>query len=130
MKEKEEKICLLCGGGMKEHLTRYKCRKCHNELNKVKLTKEIMDNSPKKDSANLSHLQIVIPCVPYQLCPKCNGQGQVTKPPYIAGDVQEWSSSSAIFQCDVCNGQKIIAMCVLQNEPQYEITKLHYGSKV
>lgn len=48
--------------------------------------------------------------VPYQLCPKCNGQGQVTKPPHIAGDVYEWSSSSITFQCDVCNGSKIIPM--------------------
>lgn len=48
--------------------------------------------------------------VPYQLCPKCNGKGQVTKPPYIAGDVHEWSSSSCIFTCDVCNGSKIIPM--------------------
>ena len=33
----------------------------------------------------------VLADVPYQLCPKCNGQGQVSKPPYIAGDVHEWS---------------------------------------
>lgn len=48
--------------------------------------------------------------VPYQLCPKCNGQGQVTKPPYTPGDVYEWVSSSITFQCDVCNGSKIIPM--------------------
>lgn len=48
--------------------------------------------------------------IPYQLCPKCNGQGQVTKPPYTPGDVNEWVSSSIIFQCDVCNGSKIIPM--------------------
>ena len=52
--------------------------------------------------------------VPYQLCPKCNGQGQVSKPPWIAGDVYEWSNSSSIFPCDVCNGQKIIPMCQIQ----------------
>lgn len=43
-----------------------------------------------------------------QLCPKCNGQGTVSKPPYVAGDVHEWTSSSASFVCDVCNGAKII----------------------
>lgn len=48
--------------------------------------------------------------IPYQLCPKCNGQGQVTKPPYTPGDVHEWVSSSITFQCDVCNGSKIILM--------------------
>ena len=45
----------------------------------------------------------------YQLCPKCNGQGTVSKPPYVAGDVNHWASSSSAFQCDVCNGNKIIA---------------------
>ena len=49
-----------------------------------------------------------VPAIPYQLCPKCNGQGQVSKPPHIAGDVHEWSSSSTVFPCDVCNGSKII----------------------
>jgi DnaJ-class molecular chaperone len=51
--------------------------------------------------------------IPYQLCPKCNGQGTVSKPPYIPGDVTNWSSTSATFQCDVCNGQKIILMAKL-----------------
>ncbi len=53
--------------------------------------------------------------VPYQICPKCNGQGMVSKPPYIAGDVYEWSSSSvAPFTCNVCNGAKIIPMHHIQ----------------
>jgi DnaJ-class molecular chaperone len=43
-----------------------------------------------------------------QLCPKCNGQGIVTKPPWIAGDVYEWSSTQASYTCDVCNGAKVI----------------------
>lgn len=44
----------------------------------------------------------------YQICPKCNGQGSVSKPPYVSGDVNEWSSSSLSFICDVCKGAKII----------------------
>lgn len=44
----------------------------------------------------------------WQKCPKCNGQGIVSKPPYVAGDVYEWSSTSAVHTCDVCNGAKII----------------------
>lgn len=52
--------------------------------------------------------------VPYQICPKCNGQGMVSKPPYIAGDVYEWSSSDASFACNVCNGAKIIPMHHIQ----------------
>ena len=52
--------------------------------------------------------------VPYQKCPKCDGQGSVSKPPYIAGDVFEWSSTQAIHVCDICNGEKIIPMYVLE----------------
>jgi hypothetical protein len=44
----------------------------------------------------------------YQLCPKCNGQGIVSKPPWVAGDISEWTSSSTSYQCDVCCGQKIL----------------------
>lgn len=44
----------------------------------------------------------------WQLCPKCNGQGKVSKPPYIAGDINEWVGSSISYVCDVCNGVKII----------------------
>ena len=48
--------------------------------------------------------------VPFQKCPKCDGQGIVAKPPFIAGDVHQWSSTSVTFPCDVCNGAKIISM--------------------
>ena len=48
--------------------------------------------------------------VPYQLCPKCQGQGIVSKPPYIAGDIDQWTDSSSSHSCDVCNGAKIIPM--------------------
>ena len=44
----------------------------------------------------------------WQLCPKCLGQGTVSKPPYLAGDIFHWSSNQTSFQCDVCNGSKII----------------------
>ena len=43
-----------------------------------------------------------------QLCPKCNGQGTVSKPPWVAGDVHQWTSSATSFVCDVCNGAKVI----------------------
>ena len=57
-----------------------------------------------------------IQTIPYQLCPKCHGQGTVSKPPYIAGDVFQWSSTSALHVCDVCNGAKVI----LQYAPPIE----------
>lgn len=44
----------------------------------------------------------------WQLCPKCNGQGIVSKPPRVAGDVYQWSSTSTSFTCDLCNGAKMI----------------------
>ena len=44
----------------------------------------------------------------YQLCPKCNGQGTLSKPPYIPGDVYQWTTSQASFTCDVCNGSKVL----------------------
>jgi hypothetical protein len=51
--------------------------------------------------------------IPYQLCPKCKGQGFVSKPPYVAGDIDTWASSDSSFACDVCNGNKIIPMQVV-----------------
>lgn len=44
----------------------------------------------------------------WQLCPKCGGQGTVSKPPYIPGDINQWSSSAMSHVCDVCNGAKTI----------------------
>lgn len=44
----------------------------------------------------------------WQTCPKCNGQGIVSRPPWVAGDVYQWSSSSTSYPCDVCNGAKVI----------------------
>jgi hypothetical protein len=46
--------------------------------------------------------------IPYQKCPKCDGQGMVSKPPYVAGDVHQWSSTCVAHVCDVCSGAKII----------------------
>lgn len=43
-----------------------------------------------------------------QLCPKCQGQGIVSRPPWVPGDVSTWSSTAAVYQCDVCHGAKII----------------------
>lgn len=45
-------------------------------------------------------------CVPYQLCPKCNGKGWVY--PHSA-------LTCSTEPCDVCKGAKIIPMYVLPN---------------
>jgi hypothetical protein len=50
--------------------------------------------------------------IPYQICPKCDGQGIVSRPPWLAGDITEWSSTQTSYQCDVCHGDKIIPMFV------------------
>jgi len=44
----------------------------------------------------------------YQKCPKCNGQGTVSRPPWVPGDVYMWSSSSSVYTCDVCHGAKVL----------------------
>ena len=46
----------------------------------------------------------------WQACPKCNGQGIMNKPPYVAGDQQGWTSGQMSHTCDVCNGKKIISI--------------------
>lgn len=51
---------------------------------------------------NFSKSNVII-CV----CPKCSGQGVVSKPPYVPGDVDQCSSSSCAFVCDLCNGTKV-----------------------
>ena len=42
-------------------------------------------------------------------CPVCGGQGEVNKPPWVAGDQETWvSTSSGPYLCQACNGQGII----------------------
>jgi len=47
--------------------------------------------------------------IEYQLCPKCNGQGRVSKAPYVSGDVEVWADTVTSHLCDVCNGAKVIS---------------------
>jgi hypothetical protein len=46
----------------------------------------------------------------WQVCPKCLGQGSVSKPPYLAGDINQWSGSQMQYQCNLCNGKMIISI--------------------
>lgn len=50
--------------------------------------------------------------IPYQLCPKCHGQGILHKPPHVPGDADTWTSSDTTCMCDVCHGEKIIPQFV------------------
>jgi hypothetical protein len=46
--------------------------------------------------------------VPHK-CPVCDGTGLVSKPPYIAGDVNVWSdSSTGPWPCKTCGGAGVI----------------------
>jgi hypothetical protein len=45
-----------------------------------------------------------------ELCPLCKGQGHVSKPRHIAGDVNEWTDSAASHQCWICGGSGILGL--------------------
>lgn len=63
----------------------------------------------------------------YQICPKCNGQGTVSKPPWVDGDVHQWvdSTNTGGYTCNVCNGAKIIPMPneLIAPDEQYILVK-------
>ena len=69
----------------------------------------------KPTSASLLQ-NCLLAAVPYQCCPKCEGQGIVAKPSWVAAGVNNWSSTSAVHQCDVCNGAKTIPMYIVPTE--------------
>jgi hypothetical protein len=53
----------------------------------------------------------------YQKCPVCDGTGLVSKPPYVAGDVSTWATStSCAFTCKVCNGSCVIPKPALEDK--------------
>ena len=55
-------------------------------------------------------------CIPYQLCPKCNGLKQVMANKIFG----ESYLSTAPETCDVCNGEGIIPMCVVEKTVCYK----------
>ena len=44
----------------------------------------------------------------YQLCPKCQGQGLVSKPAWITAEQTTWEGTATSYQCDVCGGAKTL----------------------
>lgn len=44
-----------------------------------------------------------------QKCPVCDGAGLVSKPPWVADDVQEWVDILVgLYPCKACNGIGIV----------------------
>jgi hypothetical protein len=44
-----------------------------------------------------------------ELCPKCHGQGVVSRPPWLPADIQTWNShTTGPYTCDLCSGLKVI----------------------
>lgn len=42
-------------------------------------------------------------------CPCCDGTGKVSRPPWIAGDLQELASGSiGTYSCQACNGTGVV----------------------
>ena len=41
-------------------------------------------------------------------CPKCDGQGTVSKPSWIAGDQNTWTDTQTSHTCNLCNGMMVI----------------------
>jgi hypothetical protein len=42
-------------------------------------------------------------------CPVCNGQGLTSRPPWVAGDVNQWiASGTCAYSCRACNGVGVI----------------------
>jgi DnaJ-class molecular chaperone len=44
----------------------------------------------------------------WQICPLCYGQGIVSKPSWVSGDVNTWISNQTSYICHLCNGAKVI----------------------
>jgi len=51
----------------------------------------------------------------WQTCPRCGGQGTVSKPPWVPGDIHEWVTSTAVsYPCPVCRGAKVLARPIIK----------------
>jgi len=62
----------------------------------------------------------------YQLCPKCEGQGIVSKPTWLPAGQNTWTSTAGSYPCDVCGGAKILLVPdnnIYLDEVDYELLK-------
>jgi DnaJ-class molecular chaperone len=45
--------------------------------------------------------------VPFK-CPVCEGTGLVSRPPWVAGDVPEWTAAQTQYPCRTCDGTGVM----------------------
>ena len=50
------------------------------------------------------------------LCPNCGGAKTVSKPQYIAGDINTWSGGTTMYPCPTCDGKGWIDTCVVPQD--------------
>ena len=43
------------------------------------------------------------------LCPKCQGQGVVSRPSYVPAGCATWTSTTAVHRCNLCDGRMVIS---------------------
>lgn len=65
----------------------------------------------------------------YQLCPKCNGQGHVSKPRWIAGDVYQWTDTATSHLCWICNGAGVLHADGDATKLDYQLSPVYLPSK-
>lgn len=74
------------------------------DINNLKLE----DSIRKQIMRIIENSETYISKLEWQLCPKCNGQGTVSKPAHVQGDQNEWTTTSLTNVCNVCIGKGII----------------------
>ena len=56
----------------------------------------------------------------YQKCPICDGAGLLNRPPWVAGDQQEWSTTDASpYTCHGCQGSGLLNQ--MKDERCYDV---------
>jgi len=104
-----ENECKLCGNHFESKQRHKLCENCFTEMMREQYEDEIKWEENMKPKITFGE---------YQLCPRCNGQKTVSKPPYLSGDIHEWSSTQTSFQCGICKGVGMILRPIIANNPK------------
>ncbi len=74
-----------------------------------KFNKELMkENVPVEMQVTEVDPQAISNSGQWVRCPKCDGQGIVSKPPWIAGDQNTWTDTQLTYTCNLCKGMMVI----------------------